>query len=39
VDPSDGPLEFYLKMSGAYFWMGYVTAAKKWLRTQPRNLV
>jgi GT2 family glycosyltransferase/peptidoglycan/xylan/chitin deacetylase (PgdA/CDA1 family) len=30
VDPSDGALEFYLKMSGAYEWMAYFSAAKKW---------
>ena len=31
VHPSDGRLEFYLKMSGAYAWMSYVSAAKQWL--------
>ncbi len=37
VDPTDGPLEFYLKMSGAYAWMGHVSAAKKWLKTRLRG--
>lgn len=33
VDPADGLLEFYLKMSGAYAWMGYIAALKTRLRT------
>lgn len=32
VDPSDGRLEFYLKMSGAYAWMPYASAAKQRLK-------
>ncbi len=32
VHPSDGRLEFYLKMSGAYAWMSYASAAKQWLK-------
>lgn len=32
VHPSDGRLEFYLKMSGAYAWMPYASAAKQWLK-------
>jgi N-acetylglucosaminyl-diphospho-decaprenol L-rhamnosyltransferase len=34
VDPADRPLEFYLKMSGAYAWMAYVSALKQWSRTR-----
>src|ERR1700684_172147 len=34
VDPADRPLEFYLKMSGAYGWMAYVSALKQWSRTR-----
>jgi peptidoglycan/xylan/chitin deacetylase (PgdA/CDA1 family) len=29
VDPEDGPLEFYLKMAGAYAWMPYASMIKK----------
>ena len=29
VDPSDGPLEFFLKCSGAYTWMTYVIPSLK----------
>jgi N-acetylglucosaminyl-diphospho-decaprenol L-rhamnosyltransferase len=32
VDPADGRLEFYLKMSGAYGWMTYLFALKQWCR-------
>jgi peptidoglycan/xylan/chitin deacetylase (PgdA/CDA1 family) len=32
VHPSDGRLEFYLKMSGAYAWMRHASAAKQWLK-------
>jgi len=28
VDPTDGPIEFYLKMSGAYSWMVHVSRIK-----------
>jgi N-acetylglucosaminyl-diphospho-decaprenol L-rhamnosyltransferase len=31
VEPCDGPLEFYLKMSGAYEWMAYISPLKAWL--------
>ena len=37
VDPADGLLEFYLKMSGAYAWMAQASALKKWLRTRQRR--
>lgn len=30
VNLDDGPLEFYLKMSGAYAWMAYVSGIKQW---------
>jgi peptidoglycan/xylan/chitin deacetylase (PgdA/CDA1 family) len=34
VDPADWPLEFYLKMTGAYRWMAPVSAMKnKWRNT------
>jgi len=33
VDPSDGPLEFFLKFNGAYQWMEYSVALKKKLRS------
>ena len=33
TEPSDGPLEFFLKFNGAYEWMGYSTAFKRSLRT------
>jgi peptidoglycan/xylan/chitin deacetylase (PgdA/CDA1 family) len=29
VDPSDGPLEFFLKMSGAYRWMPFASGLKQ----------
>lgn len=32
TDPSDGPLEFFLKFNGAYEWMGYNVAVKQALR-------
>jgi len=32
VEPSDGPLEFRLKMAGGYAWMTYASALKQWLR-------
>jgi peptidoglycan/xylan/chitin deacetylase (PgdA/CDA1 family) len=32
VDPADWPLEFYLKMTGAYRWMAPVSAMKRRLR-------
>jgi GT2 family glycosyltransferase/peptidoglycan/xylan/chitin deacetylase (PgdA/CDA1 family) len=34
VDPTDGTLEFSLKMSGAYAWMAQISAWKKWLKAQ-----
>jgi peptidoglycan/xylan/chitin deacetylase (PgdA/CDA1 family) len=37
VEPWDGPIEFYLKMSGAYAWMAYVSATKRWLRSHLRR--
>ena len=37
ADPADGPLVFYLKMSGAYAWMAYVTALKRWFITGLRQ--
>lgn len=33
TDPSDGPLEFFLKFNGAYEWMAYRIAFKKALRS------
>jgi peptidoglycan/xylan/chitin deacetylase (PgdA/CDA1 family) len=36
VDPADGPVEFYLKMSGAYAWMAHASALKRWLGTRLR---
>jgi peptidoglycan/xylan/chitin deacetylase (PgdA/CDA1 family) len=33
VDPSDGPIEFFLKFNGAYQWMGYTVALRKALRS------
>ena len=33
IDPSDGPLEFFLKFSGAYEWMAYSVALKGALRS------
>jgi peptidoglycan/xylan/chitin deacetylase (PgdA/CDA1 family) len=33
TDPSDGPLEFFLKFNGAYEWMRYRTAAKNALKS------
>jgi peptidoglycan/xylan/chitin deacetylase (PgdA/CDA1 family) len=33
VDPSDGPIEFFLKFNGAYQWMGYTVALRKTLRS------
>jgi peptidoglycan/xylan/chitin deacetylase (PgdA/CDA1 family) len=33
TDPSDGPLEFFLKFSGAYEWMAYSGALKRALRS------
>jgi peptidoglycan/xylan/chitin deacetylase (PgdA/CDA1 family) len=35
VDATDGPLEFYLKMSGAYAWMVYASALKRWFGSGP----
>jgi peptidoglycan/xylan/chitin deacetylase (PgdA/CDA1 family) len=32
VDPSDGPIEFFLKFNGAYQWMGYTGSLKRTLR-------
>lgn len=32
ADPSDGPLEFYLKIAGAYSWMRHFNAARRSLR-------
>jgi peptidoglycan/xylan/chitin deacetylase (PgdA/CDA1 family) len=37
VDPADGPLEFYLKMHGAYAWVRYVSALKNWLGKRLRQ--
>jgi peptidoglycan/xylan/chitin deacetylase (PgdA/CDA1 family) len=33
TDPSDGPLEFFLKINGAYEWMRYQAALKQALRS------
>lgn len=33
TDPSDGPLEFFLKFNGAYEWMRHSVALKKALRS------
>jgi len=33
VDPSDGPIEFFLKFNGAYQWMGYTVPLRKTLRS------
>lgn len=33
TEPSDGPLEFFLKFNGAYEWMRYSIALKKRLRS------
>ena len=33
VDPSDGPIEFFLKFNGAYQWMGYTAPQTKALRS------
>jgi peptidoglycan/xylan/chitin deacetylase (PgdA/CDA1 family) len=33
VDPSDGPIEFFLKLNGAYQWMGYTGPLRKTLRS------
>jgi len=33
TEPSDGPLEFFLKFNGAYEWMGYSVALKRSLRS------
>lgn len=33
TDPSDGPLEFFLKFSGAYEWMAHSVALKRALRS------
>lgn len=33
TEPSDGPLEFFLKFNGAYEWMGYGVALKRSLRS------
>lgn len=33
VDPSDGPIEFFLKFNGGYEWMRYAATLKKTLRT------
>jgi hypothetical protein len=33
VDPSDGPIEFFLKFNGAYQWMEYTVPLKKKLRS------
>jgi peptidoglycan/xylan/chitin deacetylase (PgdA/CDA1 family) len=33
TEPSDGPLEFFLKFNGAYEWMGYGVAFKRSLRS------
>jgi peptidoglycan/xylan/chitin deacetylase (PgdA/CDA1 family) len=32
ADPSDGPIEFFLKFNGAYQWMGYIGTSRKRLR-------
>jgi peptidoglycan/xylan/chitin deacetylase (PgdA/CDA1 family) len=33
VDPSDGPLEFFLKFNGAYEWTNYSVSLRKTLRS------
>lgn len=33
VDPSDGPIEFFLKFNGAYHWKGYTVPLTKALRS------
>ena len=33
VDPSDGPIEFFLKFNGAYQWMGDTVPLRKTLRS------
>jgi peptidoglycan/xylan/chitin deacetylase (PgdA/CDA1 family) len=33
TEPTDGPLEFFLKFNGAYEWMGYSIAVKRSLRS------
>jgi len=33
VEPSDGPIEFFLKFNGAYQWMEYTVPLKKLLRS------
>jgi peptidoglycan/xylan/chitin deacetylase (PgdA/CDA1 family) len=33
VDPSDGPIEFFLKLNGAYQWMGYTARLRKAFRS------
>lgn len=37
VDPDDWPLEFRLKIAGAYRWAGYLQARKRSRRTHPEN--
>ncbi len=37
VEPDDGALEFFLKMSGAYAWMPLVSAIKRRLRPTEEN--
>lgn len=34
VDPTDGPVEFFLKFNGAYQWMGFTVRLKKVLRAR-----
>jgi N-acetylglucosaminyl-diphospho-decaprenol L-rhamnosyltransferase len=38
VKPDDGPLEFYLKMSGAYAWMAHASTVKRRLQELPRHI-
>ncbi|MGH7988537.1 MAG: polysaccharide deacetylase family protein [Candidatus Binataceae bacterium] len=38
VDPSDSLLEFHLKLMGAYRWMPLAMAAKRWLRSDMREV-
>jgi N-acetylglucosaminyl-diphospho-decaprenol L-rhamnosyltransferase len=38
VNADDGPLEFYLKMSGAYAWMAYASTIKRWLKQLPHRI-
>ena len=39
VEADDGPVEFYLKMSGAYAWMPWASTAKRQLRSLTHRAV